>query len=113
MLVNAYVMNPDGNNGYANVVGNEISAVGYVAGGAALTALAVSQIDATDRAKWDAANKTWTSLATASIDGAIIYDDTVVAPVADPLVCHFEITTNSNGGDYSLNFHADGILYLT
>lgn len=102
----------DGNLGYADVSANEISTTNYVATGQALTALTVTQDDTNDRAKWDAADVTWSSLGTTVIDHAIIYDDTITIPTADPLICHVEITTDSNGNNYTISWHANGILYL-
>ena len=105
----------DGNIGYADFSANEIVASNYVAGGKALTALSVTQNDTDDRAEWDAGNLTWTSLGTATPVPvhAIVYDDTVTVPTADPAMVHWEIATNPNGGDYTLNFHANGLLLLT
>jgi hypothetical protein len=113
LLGSGYSFNVDGNNGYANVSAEEITASGYAAGGETLTGLTVTQNDTGDYAKWDAADVTWSSLATATIAHAVIYDDTITTPVADPLVCRFEITTNSNGGNYQLSFNSGGILQLS
>lgn len=110
MLVNGYVFSADGSPGYADVSGDEISAANYVAGGATLGSLAVDQDDALDNAAWDAGNVTWGSLGAASIDGAIIYDD---SHASKALVAYIEIGTNSNGGDYTISWNADGILELS
>ena len=112
LLGAGYSYDPDGNNGYANVSANEISTTNYTATGKALAGLAVTQDDANDRAKWDANDITWTALGTTVIAHGVIYDDTPTAPVADPLVCHVEIATNSNGNDYTVSWHANGIFYL-
>ena len=109
-----YSLDIDGNNGYANVSAQEITVTGgYTAGGKTLTGNTVTQDDGNDRAKFDAANVTWTSLETATIAHAIIYDDNITTPVAKPLIFHFEIATNSNGNDYTLNFHTNGIALLS
>jgi hypothetical protein len=103
-----YAFSPDGNQSYndATITGNEITAVGYTAKGKALAGKTVTQDDGNDRAMYDASDVTWTSLATTSITNAILIDDTVTAPVADPLLIRFEIATNSNGGNYQLAFNA-------
>lgn len=116
LLGAGYSMAVDGANpayGDTTITSNEITAVGYTAAGDLLTSLTVTQNDAGDYAKWDAADNTWTSLATTTIAHAIIYDDTITAPTADPLVVHFEIATASNGGDYTLAFNAGGIWQLS
>jgi len=89
---------------------NEISASGYTAGGATLTGLAVTQDDTNDRAKWDANDVTWTSLAAASPRHAVLYDDTTATKW---VLIHWELATDSNGGNYTLQFHTDGILLLS
>jgi hypothetical protein len=96
LLGAGYGFTPDGNNGYADINANEITTTtGYTAGGATLTGKAVAQDDTANTANWDAANVTWTSLAATTIAHAVIYDDTVTAPVAD------------------LSFNASGILTLS
>lgn len=91
---------------------NEIVASGYTAGGAAVATPVVTQDDTNDRAKWDddGSDITWSSLATATIQRSILYDDTT-SPKWHCII--WEIATNSNGGDYTLQFHTDGILLLS
>lgn len=113
LLGSGYSFNPDGNNGYANVSANEITATGYTAAGKALGSLTVTQNDTGDYAKWDAADVTWTSLAATTVAHAVIYDDTITTAPADPLICRFEIATNPNGGNYQLAFNSGGILQLS
>lgn len=91
-------------------VTNEISASGYSAGGATLASKAVTQDDTNDRAAWDAADVTWNSLATATIQRAVVYDDTTATKWQ---LIIFELATNSNGGNYTLSFNANGILLLS
>lgn len=101
---------PDGENVYTAT--NEIVASGYTATGESVSTPVVTQDDTNDRAKWDddGSNITWTNLATATILEARLYDDTTTPKHVCIL---WEIATNSNGGNYSLNFHADGILLLS
>ena len=111
-LVNGYTFNVDNNHGYADFSANEISATGYSAGGATLTGLTITTNDAGDYAKWDAGNVTWTSLATVSISAALIYDADMTTPVADGLLAEVEISTNSNGSNYTINWNAGGIIQV-
>lgn len=91
---------------------NEIVASGYSAGGQSIGTPVVGQDDTNDRASWDddGTNMTWSSLATATIQRAILYDDTTATKY---LCIIWEIATNSNGGDYTLAFHANGMMLLS
>lgn len=90
---------------------NEISGTGYTAGGATVSSPAVTQDDGNDWAKWDddGSDITWSSLATNTIAEARLWDDT---HAADIICILWEIATNSNGGDYTLQFGANGIMTL-
>ena len=102
---------PDGAD-VAYSVTNEISGSGYSAGGATVATPVVTQDDSNDLAKWDddGSNLTWTSLAANTILEARLYDDTTGTKW---VLILWEIATNSNGANYSLNFHADGIMTLS
>src|SRR3990172_8184858 len=91
---------------------NEIVASGYTATGESIGVAVVTQDDTNDRAKWDddGTDVLWTSLATATIQRAILYDDTTVTKW---LCIIWEIATNSNGGNYTLAFAATGMLLLS
>src|SRR3990167_9617076 len=90
---------------------NEIVASGYTAGGQSVGTPVVAQDDTNDRASWDddGTDVLWTALATATIQRAILYDDTTT-PKWQAII--WEITTNSNGGDYTLAFGANGMMTL-
>jgi len=68
-----------------------------------------------ERGKFDADNVTWTGLniagTSASPTHAILYNDSPTSP-ADPLIAYWEVTTATNGGDYTLAWNAAGILIL-
>lgn len=89
---------------------NEISASGYTAGGKSLTSKTVTQDDTNDRAAFDAADCTWTALAAASPRHAVLYDNTTATKW---VMVHWELATDSNGGDYTLQFHTNGVLLLS
>ena len=95
---------------------SEVTGTGYSAGGVTLTSQDVTQDNTNDRGIFDAADVTWTGLniagTSASPSHAILYDDTVTAP-ADALIAYWEVTTATNGGDYTLQFNATGIITLT
>ena len=110
-LYSVALASPDGAD-VAYSVTNEISGSGYTAGGATVATPVVTQDDGNDRAKWDddGSNLTWTNLAANTILEAHLYDDTTGTKW---ILILWEIATNSNGANYSLNFHADGILLVS
>jgi hypothetical protein len=109
-LYDTAVASPDG-AAPAYSASNEIAVSGYTAGGSAIATPAVTQDDANDWAKWDddGSNLTWSSLATATILEAHLYDDTTTPK---HICILWEIATNSNGGDYTIQFGANGIMTL-
>lgn len=115
ILVNDYTPDIDGHATYADVSAKEYgTGSGYTAGGQTLTGQAVSQDNANDRAKWDATDVTFTALGPLSPvtpSHCILYDDT---HASDLLICYWALgTTPTNGGNYTLQFGADGIMTLT
>jgi len=91
---------------------NEISGSGYAAGGVSIGTPVVAQDDANDRASWDddTTDVLWTALAANTIQTAILYDFTT----GTKWVCIiWEIGTNSNGGNYTLQFAGTGMMLLT
>jgi len=112
-LLNGYSFDPDNNHGYSNFSANEITGAGYTAGGITLGTLTITTNDTGNYAKWDAGDVTWTSLATATISMAAIYDTTVTTPITSPIIAKVEIGTNSNGGNYTISWNAGGIAQLS
>lgn len=111
LCTSAYTFSADGAGPvYSDVSANQIVATGYSAGGATLGSKAVTQDDTNDRAAFDGADVTWTSLAAASPRHAILYDDTTASKW---LLIHWELATDSNGGNYTLQWNALGLLLLT
>ena len=109
-LYDTAVASPDG-AAPAYTTTNEIVTSGYTAGGSAIATPVVAQDDGNDWASWDddGSNLTWSSMATATILEATLYDDTT----GTKWICIFwEIATNSNGGDWTIQFGANGIMTL-
>ena len=109
-LYSVAITSPDGAD-TAYTTTNEIVASGYTAGGASIGTPVVTQDDTNNWAKWDddGTDVAWTALATATITEARLYDDTT----ATKWVCiMWELATNSNGGDYTLQFGANGMMTL-
>lgn len=110
LLVTGYTPNIDSHTGLADVTAAQLSGTGYTAGGATLGSKAVTKDTANDRAAWDAADVTWNSLNAGTPSHAICYSDT---HASDCLIGYWEVTTASNGGNYTLQFGAAGIVTLT
>lgn len=93
---------------WAAVSGDEVTnSSGYTSGGETLGSQAVTAVGA--NAKFDGADVTWTSLQVNETPShAIIY-----LSVDDVLLGLWECTTVTNGGNYTLAFHANGIMVLS
>lgn len=111
-LVTGYTPNIDTHTVWADASAAEESGSGYSAGGETLTSQDVTQDNTNNRGIFDAADVTWTGLDVGTPSHAILYDDTPTTP-ADPLIAYWEITTASNGGNYTLQWNAVGIITLT
>ena len=93
-------------------VTNEIGPANYGAGGASVGTCVVAQDDANDRASWDddGTDVLWSSLGSATILRAVLYDDTTATKYQCII---WEIGTNSNGGNYTISFAVTGMMLLT
>lgn len=109
-LVTGYTPDIDVHDDWADVSANEESGTGYTAGGETLGSVTVTQDDTNDRGVFDGADVTWTGLDVGTPSHAIMYDDT---HASDLLIAYWEVTTASNGGDYTLQWNASGIITLT
>ena len=102
----------DGDISYTTVSGDEMpNGNGYTTGGETLSNKAVTQDDGNDWAYFDnTVDITWTALDTGvSINRAFLYDDTHASKWA---IAMWEIATDSNGGNYSLSPHAEGLVKI-
>lgn len=116
-LHTGYTPNIDTHQVFADVTATQYgTGAGYTAGGKTLASQTVAQDDANNRAAFDGADVTWTSLgplSPATPSHVIVWNDTPTSP-ADPLIAYWELgTTATNGGDYTLSWHANGLLLLT
>ena len=102
------------NDGWADVSANEASGTGYSSPGQNLASLAVTVDDTDDEGVWDAADTTWSS-STITAYHAVIYDDTITTPTADQLICSIDFggAKSSSNGNFTLQWHAEGIINLT
>jgi len=114
ILVTGHTLDEDGHSKYTSVSGDELTDTSYSA--QALTGLSVSSsgtgTGTAVMGKWDAGDVTFSSLTTGSEPNyAILYDDTVTSP-ADALIAAFEVTTNTNGGNYTIQWSASGVIRI-
>lgn len=94
-------------NQKTEIVANEISGAGYVAGGAALAGKAVTQAAST---KWDATDLEWTSATFTTYHG-VIYDDDLVN---DDLMCSMDWggAKSVSAGTFKIQWHVNGVVTL-
>lgn len=119
-LVSGYSLNTVTHNVWADVSASEVTGTGYTSPGEILAGQTVTETGTGtgttgERGKWDATDETWTGLNIGGTSGApshaIVYNDTPTSP-ADPLIGAWEVTTTSNGGNYTLSWAGAGLLIL-
>lgn len=110
ILLTGHSLDIDLDASYSDVSGDEESGTGYTAGGETLANQSVTQDNPNDRAAFDGDDVTWTGLDVGTPNYVIVYDDTHASKY---LIAAFEIATASNGGDYTLQWNANGLLLLT
>jgi hypothetical protein len=94
-----------------DVSASEVSCSGYSAGGKSLASEAVTLSG--NNAKFDALDTTWSSLScTSEPNYAIVYKYNASAALAY-LVGYWQISTATNGGDYTLQWNTSGIVTIT
>jgi len=104
LMASGFTFNKDTHHGYADVSASELAdGDGYTTGGATLANVAVTEDDTDDRCEitWD--NAAWTASggSVGPTPGAIIFDDTVTTPQADPVVGYINFggeQTQADGG---------------
>lgn len=95
----------------------ELTGTGYTAGGETLTTQTVTETGTGTavKGKWDAANLTWTNVDAGTPSYAVMWDDSITTPTAilDGLVAAWEVTTPTNGGNYTLEWAGTGIIRIS
>jgi hypothetical protein len=116
LVTSSYTPNIDTHTQYSHIT-NQVTGTGYTAGGATLANKSVAVDTTNDRAKFDADDTTWTT-ASITARGAIIYkyvDNAGSPDDTSPLICYkdFGADVTSTNADFTIKWHADGILYLS
>jgi hypothetical protein len=117
ILVTGHTLDLDNDEVYADVAGDEVSGDGYTEGGKALTGQSVTQDNVNDRAVWNGNNVTWTALDVTTPNYAIAYDsEGDPSPPPSPpyglLLMAWEVSLDSDGRDYTLNWDDLGIALI-
>jgi hypothetical protein len=109
LMQSGFTFNKDTHHVYADVSASELAtANGYTAGGATLGGVALTEDDTDDRTEVVWTNPTWVAVlgAIGPTPGAIVYDDTVAAPVAKPIVGYIDFAgdqTQADGGTATIS----------
>lgn len=104
LMASGFVFNADTHHGYADVSASELATgYGYTRNTKTLTSVTVTEDDTNDRTNITWANVTWTASggSIGPTPGAIIFDDTVTTPTADPIVGYIDFggeQTQADGG---------------
>jgi hypothetical protein len=104
-------------NFVSDVSADELSGTGYVAGFGnsgrkTLGSKTVTEDDANNRAELDAGDLTWTGLDAGTVGGAIVIVE-ITNDAASLLLAFLDSTdTASNGGDFTFQWDAEGIIQI-
>lgn len=109
LMQSGFTFDKDTHHGYADVSASELATGnGYIAGGATLAGVTVTENDTDDRCDITWNNVSWVasggSIGPAA--GMIIYDDTVTTPTADPVICYIDFgsdKTQADGGTVTIS----------
>jgi len=104
LMVSGYTFDVDTHHGYADVSAYELgTGYGYTINAKTLAGVAVTEDDTNDRCSVTWNNVTWTASGggIGPVVGAIIFDDTVTTPTADPIIGYIDFggaQTQVDGG---------------
>lgn len=112
MLVSGYSPDIDTHSIYDHVSGEECSGTGYGTGGLSLSGEALTLDLANDRAKFDSQDVNWDELELSGNEPShcILYN---YGHPQKKLISYWEIATQTNGGDFVLQFSANGLMTFT
>jgi len=111
LVTSAYTPDPVA-HAFIDDVTNEVSGVGYTAGGESLADLEVTQDDVDNEGVFDANDVVWNA-STITARGAVIYKDTG-DPATSPLIAYIDFGADkiSDNGDFTLQWGSEGILNI-
>lgn len=111
LTTSSYTENQDTHD-FFNDVTNEVTGTGYTAGGATLGSKAVTYDTASDQARMDAADTTWTT-STITARKAVVYKDTGSAATS-PLMglIDFGADVSTTAGTFQITWDSTGIIVI-
>jgi hypothetical protein len=114
LLTNAYTPDQDAHNYYDDVIANEVTGVGYTAGGNTLANKTNSYNSATNVITLDADDTTWSS-STITARYAVVYDATPSTDATRPLIGYVDFGSDqsSSNGNFTITWDATGIVRIT
>jgi len=112
LVASGYTPNIDTHD-FFNDVTNEISGTGYTAGGQDLTSKVVSLDTTNDRAVFDSADPSWTTM-TGTARGTVLYKKRGGASSADELFGYWDFGSDvtSTAGTFTVAVNSGGWAYL-
>lgn len=110
LVTSAYTPNQDTHTKRSDIT-NEVSGTGYTAGGATLANKSVTVDNTDNESVFDADDVIW-STSTITARGAVLYKSRGGASSADELIAYIDFgeDKSSGGGDFKIEWDAEGIL---
>jgi len=112
MTTDSYTPNQDTHN-YKDDVTNEVVGTGYTAGGSVLQTPTVAYATATNVWNFDADNPVWGSSSITARRAVVYYNTGTDSTSALIMYVDFGEDKTSADGDFTINWHADGICKVT
>jgi hypothetical protein len=114
LLTSSYTPNQDVHDYFDDVVANEVTGVGYTAGGETLASKTSTYDGGTNVLILDAADVTW-SASTITAQYAVVYDASGATNADKVLIGYVDFGSNqsSSNGNFTITWDATGIVRVT
>ena len=112
-VTTSYTPDIDAHDFWDDIVANEASGTGYTAGGATLGTKTAAVVGASDLAKFDAADVSWTITSSFTYRYFVLYKSTG-NNATSPVIGYFDTGASQTitNGTVTVTFHADGVLTI-
>ena len=113
-LLTGHTLDEDGHDVWGDVSADEITHTSYTAATLASNSVTASGsgTGTSVLGKFDAGDVTFSSLDGDDPNYAVLYDDSITGTAADALIGAWELTTATNGGNYTIQWSGDGIIRI-